>query len=567
MNSHARTRTLTLSTAIAVFTLLSAGAGETVSAGTAEHALAEHALAQVPPPPSPPRDAPSAERLEGLQLQPLDEPLEPLVPVRPRTAAEQTRLKALAHFMTGQMLERRNRFREAYEEYKQAVELDPDAVEVYQALVPLAFSLNDEETARKYADRAVELDPDNYQLLRRLGIQMAGERKLPEAVQLLEKALKSPRLKHDSADYVTLSRDLGILYGALGEKEKAADAYLVVFEARTEGEKFHLDFQTREALQRDPTTSFERIGRAFLDANRPKLAAKAFERSVDAGESRPAILSYNLARVYLQTKEYDKALEELQTYFDAQLQSQGRDAYQLLAEILDAQDKSGELISRLEALSKADARNSTLHYFLAEQYLLADRLDDAETLFRKTLEQSGDPAGYMGLAAVYRRQGRPAELLDALAEGLKGGPDAVQLETELKAIQEDKKLLDGMFRAGRKTAAEDESKLGFIKSYILAKLAVESKRTDEAIEFYRLALKLKLQPQQAATLYDELADHLFEVERYSDAAQTLRDAAADPAAQGRKPDFLLRLSYAEEFLGNTQAAFEAVREAQRIVPN
>ena len=115
----------------------------------------------------------------------------------------------------------------------------------------------------------------------------------------------------------------------------------------------------------------------FLDAERIELAVKAFEHAAKARRGKPGNLSYNLARVYQRTNKLDKALEQLQKYFDAQLQSKGQAAYDLLAEVLKSMGKSDELIGRLETIAQKDPRNATLQFYLAEQYLTSDQLDKA----------------------------------------------------------------------------------------------------------------------------------------------------------------------------------------------
>ena len=51
----------------------------------------------------------------GFQLQPGDDELKPLVPKNARTAGVQSRLDAMAWFMTGELRERRNDFTGALE--------------------------------------------------------------------------------------------------------------------------------------------------------------------------------------------------------------------------------------------------------------------------------------------------------------------------------------------------------------------------------------------------------------------------------------------------------------------
>ena len=53
--------------------------------------------------------------------------------------------------MTGKMLEARNDFKAALDAYRKGIKADPNAVEIYRALIPLAFSLNQTEEAVQHA--------------------------------------------------------------------------------------------------------------------------------------------------------------------------------------------------------------------------------------------------------------------------------------------------------------------------------------------------------------------------------------------------------------------------------
>ena len=505
---------------------------------------------------------------DGYQLQDLDDPLKPLQPKKPRTASDQARIDGLAWYMTGRFREARNDFNGAMDAYKKAVELYPDGVDIYHALVPLAFGLKRTTEAVQFALKAVELDPDNYRLLRRLGRHMAAQGKLTEAIQLLEKADDSSTLDKSSGFYVTLKRDLAILYQSTGMKQQAADSYEVVFEAMKRPDKFKLDFRTRADLLKNPTTTYERIGQAFLDADRAELAVQAFERAEKAGKGKPGTLSYNLARVYAQTKKFDKALTQLQKYFNAQLQSKGKSAYVLLSQILRETNKSEELIPRLEKMSQKDSRNATLQFFLAEQYVANDRLDDAEKLYKKALASTSDAEGYVGLASVYRRKNQPKQLLENLAKALSTAGNGQQLTdgltTEVKAISKDEKLLDSLIAVGRELAKAEKPKLDFAGSLLLAKLAAAAKKIDAAVEFYRFALKARR--DRAAVIYSELGLLLMREDKYVEAAKVYREACDEPALAQSRPNNLFLLSQAHELSGKTKLALEAIVEARKIVP-
>lgn len=328
----------------------------------------------------------SAAATSGSTSQPPEQP-EKFKPARERDADGQKRIDAMGWFMKGRFLEQREEFKAALEAYEKAVQIDPGAVEVYRALIPLAFGLNEADKAMNYALKAVELTPDDFLLLQRVGIHLATKDKVPEAIRLIEQAARSTKLDRLSGQYVAIMRDLAFLYLITGQVEKSADAFEVVFDAKTNPEKFHLDFQMKSELEKHQRTTYEAIGQVFLEAKRPDRAIVALERAASAKKTKPGNISFNLAQAYLMTERPDKSLEHLQTYFDAQLQSKGKAAYQLLADILKVQGKSGDLVSRLEQLAEKDQHNQTLQFFLARQYVEANRFDDAEARFKKTLER------------------------------------------------------------------------------------------------------------------------------------------------------------------------------------
>ncbi|MCH8829187.1 MAG: tetratricopeptide repeat protein [Planctomycetes bacterium] len=492
-------------------------------------------------------------------------------PLNPATLAEKNRRKALAWFMTGRLKEMRNDFRGAYDAYQKAVGLDENAIEIYRVLVPLAFALGKTAAAEKYAFKAVELDPNDYRILRRLVMSLAGRKRFPQAVKLLDKAVHSKSLNKRSTIFVTLKRDLAILFSAMGDKEKAADAYLVIFDARINQKKYNLDDATFRRLETDPISSFERIGEAFLAANRSQLAIKAFQRAQKSGSGKPGNLNYNLARVYHQTKQEEKALTYLQRYFDIRSHSKGRSAYELLRTILKIQGREKKLTGRLEALAKKDPKDRHLQIFLAEQYVAAQRLKKARAAYQTAIEIKDTPSGHLGLAGVYRREKRYDDWLKEIDAVLKVARDAATfeitvtlLEPELKEAAAEKKLVDHLLQLAKKRAASKTEPLTFRVSFIVAKTAAAAKRTDPAIRYLRYALEKSA--GMASSLYGELGELLMDAEKYAEAAKTFRAAVNDNRLRRSKPNFLFRLSQAEALAGNTQAAIAAVKDAQRTLP-
>lgn len=497
--------------------------------------------------------------------QPPEQP-EKFKPARERDADGQKRIDAMGWFMKGRFLEQREEFKAALEAYEKAVQIDPGAVEVYRALIPLAFGLNEADKAMNYALKAVELTPDDFLLLQRVGIHLATKDKVPEAIRLIEQAARSTKLDRLSGQYVAIMRDLAFLYLITGQVEKSADAFEVVFDAKTNPEKFHLDFQMKSELEKHQRTTYEAIGQVFLEAKRPDRAIVALERAASAKKTKPGNISFNLAQAYLMTERPDKSLEHLQTYFDAQLQSKGKAAYQLLADILKVQGKSGDLVSRLEQLAEKDQHNQTLQFFLARQYVEANRFDDAEARFKKTLEREKGIEGYIGLASLYRRQNKPAELLQALSQAFARESElekaAEDLERELQAVGADEKLVAGLLEVGAKQSEGDSPKLDFASSVLLAKIATQNKLYDPAEKFYRLGIKLRR--DRAATLYDELARMLLEARKFGDAVKVIDDAINEPSLKNNRAAFWFLQTQAREMAGDTAGALAAITEGRKL---
>lgn len=498
-----------------------------------------------------------------------NDPPEKLVPSRPRTPDDQKRLDAMSWYMKGRFLEQREEFKGALEAYEKSVQLNPNAVEAYRALIPLAFGLNDSDLAIKYALKAIELMPDDFLLLQRVGIHLATKEKIPEALKLLEQASRSNKLDRQSGQYVAIMRDLAFLYLITGQVDKSADAFEVVFDAKVDPDKYHLDFQMKSELEKHQRTTYEAIGQVFLEAKRPDRAIVALERAAKAKKTKPGNIAFSLAQAYLMTAKPDQALEQLQTYFDAQLQSKGKAAYQLLAEVLKAQGKSAELISRLEQLAEKDQHNLTLQFFLAQQYVEANRFDDAEKLYKKSLDKEKTIEGYVGLASLYRRQNRPTELLQALSLAMSRESEleksAEDLERELQAIAADEKLVAGLLAVGKQQTEGDAPKLDFASSLLLGKIAAQGKEADLAEKFFRHALKLRR--DKAGGIYEELGKLLLDVRKFAEAAKVFQDAVKDSSLLNSRPNFLFMLSQAEEMAGNTAAALEAIAEARKAIPD
>ncbi|MBX3439956.1 MAG: hypothetical protein KF861_20870, partial [Planctomycetaceae bacterium] len=537
-------------------------------------------------PPAPPTVI-AAPRSGWQQIA--DEPLEPFQPKVETTTEQQARSKALTWYLTGQLRESKNDYSGALEAYRTAVTIAPAELKPYQSLVTISFARGERDEATQYALQAARQSRDALPLARGLAGLFVRTSETQRAIDLLEQVRQSPPADSQRIDELVIRRELGLFNRLLLKTDAAVEHYKSVL-AALEDQGAPLSSEDRELLLGDAGKMYEEMGKVFLDAKLADLAVRAFDEASKHSEARPGIHSFNLATVYKETDRPEEALGELQKYFDAQLQSKGREAYQLLADLLAGLNRPDELLPRLEELHGRDARNKTLSYFLAEQYAEQDQLDDAEALYQETLGRSNDPRGLVGLASVHRRQHKAKELLDDLAKAfqflerfLASADDPqvlermdsdtrsvvsqyVALESDIAA---DEQTMDQLIAYGREQLAESEPKLDFVQTYLLGKLSVEADQIDAAQQFYQLAIDMQNDPPPQ--LFEELGLALTSADRYKEAAVVFQQLLEHTSPRLQRADVRFKVlyfqSHALEMDGQTDAALKAVGEARQILPD
>ncbi|GIX05116.1 MAG: hypothetical protein KatS3mg114_0985 [Planctomycetaceae bacterium] len=504
-----------------------------------------------------------------FQTQPADDALTPLVPRTPRSPEVQNKLEAVTWYALGRLRETRRDLAGAFKAYRKAAELDPSSSHILRALVPLALQQDDSEEALRWALKALEHDADDYELLLRVGVMFAQKRDFKQALKYLEQAVHSPRLNKQSPIFVMIHLELGMLYQITHQPQAAADSYSVILSALKNPQEYQLDFRTRAALLADPRTNYERVGQVLMEGGRLDLAEEAFALAAKSNRSSPGSLTYFRARLLLLSNKPEQALQELQKYFDEQRQTKGREAYQLLAEILEKLGQAGELLARLEELAVRDPRNRHLQYFFAETLMKCGELERAREVYERTLKSGGDAAGYLGLAAVLRRLQRPHDLLDALGKvPSRINQDTLQqlevLDTELKAIAADPPLAEALFAAGEAQASAEPPSLTFEEAYLLAKIAEQMEKYDVAVAFYRRAAALD--KERALAAFRELADMLLEARRYDEATAAYQEALALNPPPELRARIYLGMIQAQGLADHIDDALQSVHQAQQDFP-
>jgi tetratricopeptide (TPR) repeat protein len=495
--------------------------------------------------------ATSALKTETQQFE--DRP-ELLVPLHPRTEAEQDHLDAAAMFATGRTLEARQEFAAALRSLQRAARLDPQSTAALREAVPLAYSLNRRDEALRYAVKLAQLDSSDATLLRRLGLYEAEEGNWKEAVEFLDKALRLGKSgDKPTLDQLQLQVELGRLYFLSERYADAATLFDAVRPALEKPKDFGLDTEAQQTLVGDKGLTYELMGATYLELHRPEDAAAAFTQ-LNEIVKKPAELALNLARVDAATHRPTEALAHLQTYFDSHPAELNLAALDLFSKMLAELKQSDQLVSRLDALRKALGSSPTLDFFEAEQLRKAGTLAEATPLYEAILKKKPAAEVYHALAEIYRRTNQTAPLLKLLGDVVTRSSSLDALEDEEKTILADDKLYAALLDQARaQHAAATEA--NYPPLLAAAVLASARKQYDRAGEFFELAIAAK--PKQQGEVLLTWGLDLLTAEKYNDAAAVFQRGSEKGELSDNKPVFEYYLAGALELAGKTDAALAA----------
>lgn len=530
---------------------------------------------QTPPPqnaePSQPAASDAQSVAQAKQPLELDDAPEPFVPQRPTSADVRERIEAISLFAAGRMKEQQEDFAAALRLYERALRHDPNSLAVLEQIVAIAFKLDRQDEAFRYAMRAVEIDPSDARRLQQMAAWLSARQEFERALKLV---LQAASLQTDkkSAGYVILKLEAGRLFYLTGDPQAAAAAFAEVIEAADHPEQYGLDARTKRMLLEGRgadgnalTTAdrtYEMFGEVFLAADRPDAALAAFEKAQSL-KPDTARFAFQQSRVQARRKQPAEALESLQKYFAEHAASQGAGPYELLSKLLAELGRANEAIPELERLRADDPKNQPLRLYLAQQYLAAKQFEMAQPLFAAVAAsapaQSAErAAAYRGLAAVYRQTDALA-LVKVLGEVVEQTNGLSTLAEEARSLAQDEAAFGKLVVAAQKLLAADAESLGYGPRLAVGLLALEAKRFDVAEEFFNAALELD--GAKAREVLHTWAVALLMAERYEEAAQVLKRGIDERVLPAEDPTFHYFLAAALSMADKHDEALAAAKHA------
>ncbi|MDZ4819179.1 MAG: tetratricopeptide repeat protein [Planctomycetota bacterium] len=457
----------------------------------------------------------------------------------PRSEADQDRLHAVSLFAAARLAEQRQELPKALRGYQRAYRYDSKSLPTLREIIPLAFGLNREQEAIRYAVHLAELDGTEPAMLRRLGVVLIGQRDYQGALALFEKSIKNEPAEQKNATGVMLRLEMGRLYVLTKDFAKAGDMFQYVIHALDNASDYGLNPTLVKTMVGDKGETYELMAVAFLEAGRMKEAEVAYQRLAKLTPSK-AVEAYHAAKVYFYEKKPQEAVEKLQLYLNSGETSKSNAPYELLGELLKELKLEDTLLERLQSLRNAQTGpNAPLDFQIAEALFAQKKFDEAQPLYQAVLKNAPSAQAYSRLVELYIETKQDEALIQLLGEIVTKSGSLDIASSSVKSLTADTNRFNQLLQIVRDKFSEpNEKNYGALRA--IGWLACTANNFDAAGFFLDTAIRA--QPKDRAEILLTWGLQQFVAERYADARRTFQRAIDEKALPVSNPTFYFYLA-------------------------
>ena len=512
------------------------------------------------PDPKPPASEPTPKPSPADYGLPGEDPPRAFVPAKPRTVEEQKQVESLRYYAVARAQEERRQFSDAIKSLEKALASDPDSTPVLRRLSRINFGLGREDAGVTFGRRVLETDPGDIETLELLVKHYKDDPAAAEA--LLKDVAKNPKLNKTSAGALYVEFELGNLYEASLQFDKAAEAFAKVVEALDDKTNGRLSpSELRRFLGTDEAQAYLRFGRVFLQGKKTDLAIKSFQRGLVYDPDEPLLLLF-LSQTYLEAGRADDALSFVERFLKRQ--PRGRETYDLLAKILTSLKREGEIIPRFEKYAAADPKNLPLQYALAERYKLGGQAAKAQAIFNTLLAEQRDTQEFADLFPKLLKDRKSEELLQLLAKVSARLKRFDPVQPQIDQLTADPAYTDEVLDVGLKMLSSNPPALDIQEGFsVLRKLSYDGKRYEKLANLLRWALSRVPNP---FAIYQELIITYYQLGKFGDAEAAWKEMI-EKFPDERNARNLGLLAEVQSKGGKSEAAIATIREALKLDPN
>jgi tetratricopeptide (TPR) repeat protein len=473
---------------------------------------------------------------------------------------------ALAWYMAGQKALKRGELEDAAEAFQKASDADPKSAVPVRALAMVLFRMNKVEEGLSKAQKAMQLDPDDFESRLEMAVLYGTNREFKESYRLLEEALGSTRLKKDSFQFVHIHQVRGAVLLEMQNLAGAADSYEIILAALERPEDFHLSDREHKTLLKNRLTGYEVTGRILMQAGRLPKAILAFEAMARTENDVPGEHNLLLARAYFQQDKLEACEQNLNRYFESGRRS--KDSLLLLRDLYEATSRSDSLTSRLGELSAEASDAGAVRMFLGQILLDQGKTNAAADVYQSILDTTGEADAYLGLVRVEIANRNPGALIATLNRAARSRitvEEMVPLVTSVTLVDE---FAKDAISTCRKMFAEKPGDLHPAVPYFCSLVAEKMELGEEEAALLKETLDLNPDQPLAMQTLDKYGMNQLKQGDYSKAAKIFEQMLSTPGLPpGTRVNTLFRISLAYASIQDLGKARKALQEALRMVPD
>lgn len=485
----------------------------------------------------------------------------------PLTKTQQDQRQSLKEYARGQLCLREERLIEAMRCFEDAVRLDPTAVGVYKALLPLYAGFDRGNDVIKTCRKILSLAPNDSSTCFTLGEQLQRQGLIDDAVAAYEKGLANLSIKDgNSTQALKIHYQLGVLRSQ-DQPNKAIKNYgNCVDLLAAELSRKDLSVLEESEMKSRCLEILEKIGQLHLRDNNFDEAINAFQRSMEIYPEAGGKANWHLAQIYMQKKDHAKALE----YVDRYLKFQPQDfaPYEMKVTLLNKLGR--RVLPWLTEECKNNPYNTELQLLLGKTLASSGNLAGAERHYKELCKDQPKAEVYLELFRMYQSEKqfgmlRILQLLDetfAASENVNVSLAAKaksQARAMVGALQNQKELakelLDFAF-----PMLQNGQNLQFQTVYTLAILSDQIRDAEKSEAFYARALSRRT-PSTEALVYGGLLRALWAGKKYQRIVEVCREGLENAQATNR---ILFHSDLARAY-ANLKQNEKAIREASEAV--
>ena len=475
------------------------------------------------------------------------------------------KIESRAAYMEGLAAQKDGNLTDAIKAFQKAADADPTAPEPVRAHAVLLRRLGRTRQAEEMARKAIDLDPEDYEMRLELAGLLLSRQHAAEASALIESALASKKLDHKSADFINLHSVRGRLYLLARNAAKAAESYSVILQALEKPEDFGLDFRQHQALMTDRATGYETVGKIMLEVGSNDKAIAAFTALIRIGNDTPGDDHYWLALAQYRKDDLEPAEANLNRYFESNKRS--RNALQLLSDLYRATSRSDSIVKRLSELAENTNDADAVNMFLGD--LLVDMGDgeEASKVYHSVITNSGDAAAYLGLIRVDILNRDSKSLLKSVNKALRARIQREELAPLTAHILLDTSFAEAVVNVAVESLQDGDFEQNPAATFFYSQIADRLELIEPEGKLLQATLDQNPAPRLGIEAMGRLGLNLYMQERFTEAADTFKKLLSIPGLPaGETAMTLYRLSAAEAANEHYDAAITAIETALKVRP-